>query len=99
MGILVLRGLMQQLLAMAASGEPVENGAEFIADKLPDELLQYLDLPNWFDILASFAPDVRTHEQWIRDAKARADEMLNEDEDGPPGSGPGDGVQQIGTPP
>lgn len=98
MGILVLRGLMQQLLAMAAGGEPVENGAEFIADKLPDELLQYLDLPNWFDILASFAPDVRAHEQWIRDAKARADEMLNEVDEDTPG-GPGDGAQQIGTPP
>ena len=79
-GILVLRGLLGQLLALAESAKPVEEGADFIVEKLPDELLGYLELPNWADILCSFAPGCRKHLEWLTAARNRAIEILNEPE-------------------
>lgn len=81
MGILILRGLLQQLIAIADKGESPEVGGEYIADKLPDEIIEYLDLPNWFEILASFAPDVKRHEAWIVAAKNHADVLLTAEDD------------------
>ena len=79
-GILVLRGLLSQLLALAEAAKPTEEGADFIVEKLPDELLSYLELPNWSDILCSFAPGCRAHLPWLTAARNRALEILNEPE-------------------
>jgi hypothetical protein len=89
MGVLILRGLMSKLLGMAATGKSSDEGAEFIADKLPDEILQYLDLPNWFDILCSFAPDCAKHREWLTEAKAKADALLDAPDDEPAERHPG----------
>lgn len=82
MGILVMRGLLMQLLELAAKDAPVETGAEFIADKLPDELLQFVELPNWFEILSKFAPQCNAHKAWLTLARDRAIVLLNEDDSG-----------------
>lgn len=78
MGVLVMRGIMRESLAMKERGDSIEKVAEFLADKLPDEVLPYLDLPNWFEIAASFAPELKAHEQWVRDVASTALQMLKE---------------------
>lgn len=82
MAILVMRGLLMQLLELAAKDAPIETGAEFIADKLPDELLQFVELPNWFEILSKFAPQCNAHKAWLTLARDRAIVLLNEDDSG-----------------
>ncbi len=70
---LVMRGTLQKLIGMAVKGDTPENGGLFIYEKLPDEFLQYLDLPNWFEIIESFEPAVTPHRAWIEKAKSFAD--------------------------
>jgi hypothetical protein len=79
---------MMKLLQMAKDKKSTDDGAEFIADKLPDEILPYLELPNWFDILCSFAPDCANHREWLTESKEKADVLLAEDgEPEPPQAG------------
>lgn len=85
MGIMLLRGALQGLLQLKEKGEPATVGGRYIAEKLPDELLPYLDLPNWFEIARNFAPELGPHEAWVREATAEAIRILSSDD--PPESG------------
>lgn len=82
-GMLVLRGQLQTLVDMAARSDSIEAGAQFVADKLPDDLLGYLPLPNIIDVLAAVNPKVRDHEAWILSVRDRAVQLLAEDGDAP----------------
>jgi hypothetical protein len=85
-GALVLRGLLQQLVNMAAAKQAPETGGLFIYEKMPDEFVQYLELPNWFEIVESFEPLVSMHREWLEKAKHFADlEFAKPDEDDTPG--------------
>jgi hypothetical protein len=82
-GVLVLRGQLAQLVKMAETGAPVETGAQFVADNLPDDLLSYLPLPNILDILGSVNGKVKDHETWFLAVRDRALQLLAEDDDSP----------------
>jgi hypothetical protein len=82
-GILVLRGQLGKLVEMAQAGKPIEEGAQFVADNLPDDLLSYLPLPNIMDILGAANPRVREHEAWMLAVRDRAVLILAEDDAGP----------------
>jgi hypothetical protein len=82
-GVLVLRGQLAQLVKMAETGAPVETGAQFVADNLPDDLLSYLPLPNILDILGSVNGKVRDHETWFLAVRDRALQLLAEDDSAP----------------
>ena len=73
---------LDELLAIAQRGGSVDEGADYIAEKLPDELVEFLDRPDWFEMLAGFVPKVRPFEQWMRDAVALVD-FEDAPEDGP----------------
>lgn len=78
----ILQGALQGIVDMAAQGADPQKGGEYIADTLPDELLPYLRLPNWFQLLTMAARqvgvDVAPHAEWIAQAKAHADRILSE---------------------
>jgi hypothetical protein len=44
---------------------------------LPDELVEIMLLPNWFDLLAVVAPEVKTHEVWLRETRENAVKMFD----------------------
>jgi hypothetical protein len=75
---LVLKGLFDKLLTMAEQKADIEQAAEFVYEKLPDDLLQYLELPNWFDILCSVDARIAQHAEWMAKVKARVDALLAE---------------------
>lgn len=83
LGILVLRGQLQTLVDMAARGASVQEGGKFVAEKLPDDLLQHLELPNVVDILSTFNPKVRDHSVWMMQARDEALRILSQDDAGP----------------
>lgn len=83
LGILVLRGQLQTLVDMAARGASPEEGGRFVADKLPEDLLGHLELPNVVDILAQFNPKVREHSAWMLQARDAAVRILASDDDTP----------------
>lgn len=77
---MMIRGCIEDLCDMAARNDPIEKGGEYIADKVPDELLSYMDNRYWFELVAGAYPIVKAHEDWIRKAKAHADTLLREDD-------------------
>lgn len=83
MMILILRGQLATLCKMAADGKPAAEGGEFLYENLPDELLPHLSNESWFELLAQFAPIVRKHEAWIREAKTEADKLFSEEPEDP----------------
>jgi len=87
-----LRAFVHQLMTWAkADGEDksehVERAATLVADKLPDELLEVLELEEWFPMLCTQVPDAAAHPQWLAKVRDRALAMLDE----PDGDGDGDG--------
>jgi hypothetical protein len=74
---LKLRGYLKQLVILAETKKTTDEGAKFVYDVLPDELVEIMLLPNWFDLLAVVAPEVKTHEVWLRETREKAVKMFD----------------------
>jgi len=79
LGIVALQGYLRSLIMMAQANRPPEEGAKLIYEKLPDDLLDLMDLDTWFDLLAQVAPEVKPHEAWMRAARDKAIAMFDAD--------------------
>ena len=77
-----LRAYLSALVDMATKAIPPEKTAEFVVDKLPDELLEIMELPNWFEQLAAVAPEVKSHEVYLRQVRDLALGMLEFEDEG-----------------
>jgi hypothetical protein len=79
--IIKLKAYLKTLTDMAVALTPVDKAADFVYDKLPDDLVEIMLLDNWFDLLSGFAPGVKPHEDWLRQVRDKAIEMFDvEDE-------------------
>lgn len=79
--IIKLKAYLKTLTDMAVALTPVDKAADFVYDKLPDDLVEIMLLDNWFDLLAGFAPGVKPHEEWLRQVRDKAIAMFDvEDE-------------------
>lgn len=74
-----LRTELLNVVAIAAAGGPVSQGAEILYEKLPDEIIDLLTTPAWFDLLYQFEPACKPHEAWFREAHKLVLDMLAED--------------------
>jgi hypothetical protein len=79
-----LRAYLKALIDMAKAKDPVSKAAQFVYEKLPDDLLDMMELPAWFDMLASVAPEVRDHREYITEVRNAALALLNQPEDDEP---------------
>lgn len=70
--IIKLKSYMRQLVSMAETNQPVEDGAQLIYDKIPDEFIEVMELTEWFDTLTHFAPEITTHKEWLTKARDAA---------------------------
>lgn len=80
--MVLMRGYLSRLCAMSAAGN-VDAAAEYALDKLPDEAVEVLENPAWFEALSSFHPGAAQHRAWLERVRARVLQMLNEDEPPP----------------
>jgi hypothetical protein len=79
--IIKLKAYLKTLTDMAVALTPVDKAADFVYDKLPDDLIEIMLLDNWFDLLSGFAPGVKPHEEWLRQVRDKAMAMFDvEDE-------------------
>jgi hypothetical protein len=79
--IFKLRSYLSALVDFAVKLAPAETTAQFVVDKLPDELIEIMELPNWFEQLAQVAPEVQKHEEYLRKVRDLALSMIDyEDE-------------------
>lgn len=72
MTMIKLKGYLKSLTDMAAAGKPISEGAQFVYDKLPDDLIEIMALENWFDLLSGVAPETKAHEQWLKEVRDAA---------------------------
>ena len=93
-GLLVLKGQLQTLVDMAARSAPIEDGAKFVADNLPDDLLGYLPLPNILEILAKVNPKVMEHQAWFLAVRDSAVRLVQSDDDDSPVLPPKDAINR-----
>ena len=83
--ILQLKAYLRTLLKMAQDNKPVEAGAQFVYDKLPDEIVELMGLDNWFDLLYEVAPGVEDHKAWLTKVRDKALTMFDQvDDEGEP---------------
>ena len=71
MTMIKLKGYLKTLCDMATT-KPVHEGAAFVYEKLPDDLIEIMALENWFDLLSGVAPEVKPHEKWFKDVREMA---------------------------
>jgi hypothetical protein len=74
---------LNELMAMASQGKPAIEGGEVIADKIPDEMLEFLERPDCVDMLIAFVPNAASQRQWLIDAVTEANRILDMDDDAP----------------
>jgi hypothetical protein len=70
--MLKLRGYLKQLVILAEQKKSTDDGAKMIYDVLPDELVEIMLLPNWFELLMAVAPEVKPHEVWMRESREKS---------------------------
>lgn len=75
-----LKSYLAQLVLMAEKGESTEKGAELVYDKLPDDWIELIHTPIWWEALKTIAPQVEMHETWVRAVRDRVVAMFAEDE-------------------
>lgn len=63
--VLKLNAYLASIVKMAEENKDPQEAADFIIEHLPDEMLELLELPNWFELLASYAPAVAPHRDWL----------------------------------
>ena len=86
-GLLMLRGYLQKLCQMASENKSIDEGAEFVYEKLPDDMIDALGLPNFFDVISQIEPKVLEHRAWFDAVRIRAIAMFNEPDPDSPASG------------
>ena len=78
LALLQLRAYLKTLVNMAAQGKPVETGAQFVYDKMPDEIVDVMALESWYELLEGVAPEVKPHKDWLTKTRDKALAMFSE---------------------
>jgi hypothetical protein len=86
--IIKLKAYLKTLTDMAVALTPIDKAADFVYDKLPDDLVEIMLLDNWFDLLAGFAPGVKPHEEWLRQVRDKAIAMFDVEDEAEPEDAP-----------
>ena len=80
LAFLKLNGYVKSLCDMASKNETIAAGAQYVFDKIPDDLIEIMELDNWFDLFATVAPMVKPHEAWLRQVRDAALKLFDEPE-------------------
>lgn len=78
--LLKLRGYLKTLVGYAERSAPVAEAAQFVYEKLPDDLIDMMELPTWFELLGAVAPEVKAHQAYLTQVRDQALSLFNEDE-------------------
>lgn len=84
MTMIKLKSYLKTLVDMAVKLTPVNLAAEFVYEKIPDDLIEIMALDNWFDLLAAVAPDVKDHKDWLQKVRDQALALFEDAETEPP---------------
>ena len=77
--LLKLRGYLKTLVSYAEKKAPTSEAAQFVYEKLPDDLIEMMELPTWFELLGAVAPEVKGHQEYLTTVRNEALAMFNDD--------------------
>lgn len=80
MTMVKLKGYLTSLTNLAAKNETIEIGAKYVYDNLPDDLIELMELPNWFELLSGVTPEVKKHEDWLKKVRDSALKLFDDAE-------------------
>jgi hypothetical protein len=80
--VLKLKGYLASLVDMAKKAAPIQDGAQFVYDNIPDDLIEIMALSNWFDMLSGFDKALLPHKEWLTQVRDAALKMFDEPEGG-----------------
>jgi len=80
MTIVKLKGYLTSLINLAVKNETIEIGAKYVYDNLPDDLIELMELPNWFELLSGVSPEVKKHEVWLQKVRDSALKLFDDAE-------------------
>lgn len=80
MTMVKLKSYLTSLTNLAEKNETIEVGAKFVYDNLPDDLIEIMELPNWFELLSGVAPAVKKHEEWLKKVRDSALKLFDDAE-------------------
>lgn len=83
LALLKLHGYLKTLQTMAKEKKTVKEGAEFVYEKLPDELIDIMALENWFDLLSGVSAECTPHKEWFTQVRDAALAMFDNGETEP----------------
>lgn len=75
--MIALKAHFANLMKMAETKAPISEAADFLYEKLPDEMMEILALENWFEVLLQYAPECKPHQQYLNDVRAAVLAMLD----------------------
>jgi hypothetical protein len=75
-----LRGYLKNLVAYAQRNAPIEEAAQYVYEKIPDELIDIMELSSWFTVLSAVASEVKPHQDYLQKVRDAALALLNQDE-------------------
>jgi hypothetical protein len=81
MTMIKLKGYLKSLCDMAKTDKSISEGANYVYENLPDDLIEIMMLDNWFDLLSGVAPEVKPHEEWLKNVRNMAIDMFGDPEE------------------
>lgn len=70
--MLTLKAHLKSLVAFAVKNAPIEKAAQYVFDRLPDDLLEIMESDEWFTLLAQVAPETKDHKDYLEKVRAAA---------------------------
>lgn len=83
---MILIGYMSKLIKLAEQNADPQLGADFVVEKIPDEIIGLMELDNWFELLSEAVPKTAPHKDWLTKARDLALAELNSEESDPTGA-------------
>jgi hypothetical protein len=78
--LIKLRGYLKTLVGYAEKKAPTSEAAQFVYEKLPDDLIEMMELPTWFELLGAVAPEVKGHQDYLTKVRNEALAMFQDDD-------------------
>jgi len=76
-----LRGYLKNLVSFAQRNAPIEEAANYVYMKIPDELIDIMELNSWFSVLSAVASEVKPHRDYLQQVRDAALALLNQEND------------------
>lgn len=72
LSMLTLKAHLKSLIGFAVKNAPIEKAAQYVFERLPDDLLEIMESDEWFTLLGQVAPETKDHKDYLEKVRAAA---------------------------